>query len=168
MKDRVILASINKEVSKINAKIVDRLPGEYKSYKSYDSVKDKEKGGIEFTPEFLNSIDTADLPPHDLKIKKNTIVMLLRNLDISEGMCNGTRLIVTELCNNIIKANIITGEKSGKEVHISRVTVDSSKGQLGCTVQRHKFPLRPAYAMTIHKSQGQTFEFVGADLICCR
>ena len=37
MKDRVILASINKEVSKINAKIVDRFPGEYKSYKSYDS-----------------------------------------------------------------------------------------------------------------------------------
>ena len=93
MKDRVILASINKEVSKINAKIVDRLPGEYKSYKRYDSVKDEEKGGIEFTPEFLNSIDTADLPPHDLKIKKNTIVMLLRNLDISKRMCNWTRLI---------------------------------------------------------------------------
>ena len=50
--------------------------------------------GIEFTPEFLNSIDTADLPPHDLKIKKNTIVMLLRNLDISEGMCNGTVLLL--------------------------------------------------------------------------
>ena len=64
----------------------------------------------------------------------------------------------------MIKANIITGEKSEKEVHISRVTVDSSKGQLGCTVQRHQFPIRPAFAMTIHKSQGQTFEFVGADL----
>ena len=42
MKDRVILASINK-VNKINAKIVDRLPSEFKSYKSYDSVEDKEK-----------------------------------------------------------------------------------------------------------------------------
>jgi hypothetical protein len=35
----------------------------------------------------------ADLPPHDLKIKKNTIVMLLGNLDISKRMCDGTRLI---------------------------------------------------------------------------
>ena len=59
--------------------------------------------------------------------------MLLRNLDISEGICNGTRIIVTELCNNIIMANIITREKSRKEVHLSRVTVDSSKNQLGCT-----------------------------------
>ena len=33
-------------------------------------LKDKEKGGIEFTSEFLNSIETADLPLHNLKIKK--------------------------------------------------------------------------------------------------
>ena len=70
--------------------------------------------------------------------------MLLRNLDISEGMCNGTRLIVTKLCYNFIKASKITEEKSGKETYICRVTVDSSKGQLQCTVQRHQFPLPPA------------------------
>jgi len=39
MKDQVILASINKEVSKINTKIVDQLAREYKLYKSYDFVK---------------------------------------------------------------------------------------------------------------------------------
>ena len=43
MKDRAIRASINKTVSKINAKIVDRVPGEHKSNKSYNSVKDKKK-----------------------------------------------------------------------------------------------------------------------------
>ena len=37
-------------------------------------------------------------------------------LDNTKEMCNGTRLIITELCNNIIKANLITGEKSGNEV----------------------------------------------------
>ena len=52
-----------------------------------------------------------DLPLHYLKIKKNMIVMLIRNLGNSEGMCIETHLIVTELCNNIIKANVITGEK---------------------------------------------------------
>ena len=91
--------------------------------------------------------------------------MLLRNLDISEGMCNGTCLIATELCNNIIKANIITGEKSGKEVHISRVTVDSSKGQLGCTVQRHQFPIRPVSAINIYKSQGPTLNLLAPTLV---
>ena len=130
-----------------------RGPGEYKSYKSHDSVKDKQEGGIEFTPEFLNSIEIADLPPHELKLKINTIIMLMRNLNTSEGMCNETRLIVTELCNNVVKAKIITGEKAGQEVHIARVTLDFRKGQLGCTIQRHQFPLRPAFAKTVHKSQ---------------
>jgi hypothetical protein len=91
--------------------------------------------------------------------------MLLRNLDVSEGLCNGTRLVVTELCNNIIKAKIITGEYSGREVHIPRITIDSSKSQLGCTMQRHQFPVRAAFAMTIHKAQGQTFEVVGIYLL---
>lgn len=91
--------------------------------------------------------------------------MLLRNLDVSEGLCNGTRLIVTELCNNIIRAKIITGEFSGREVHIPRITLDSNKSQLGCSMQRHQFPVRPAFAMTIHKAQGQTFEFVGICLL---
>lgn len=66
---------------------------------------------------------------------------------------------MTELCNNIIKAKIITGEQSGQEVHIPRITLDSTKGQLGCTIQRHQFPVKSA-----HKAQGQTFEFVGVDL----
>lgn len=164
MKDRAILAPLNKDVTKINAEIIEKLPGENKIYKSYDSVKDKPENDLQFTSEFLNSIDIADLPPHELKLKKNTIIMLLRNLDVSEGLCNGTRLIVTELCSNIIKSKIVTGECTGKEVHIPRITLDSSKSQLGCTLQRHQFPVRPAFAMTIHKSQGQTFEYVGLDL----
>lgn len=164
MKDRAILAPLNKDVEKINDDIVAKLPGEYKTYYSHDSMKDQPEGAVEFTTEFLNSVNISDLPPHELKLKKNTLIMLLRNLDVSEGLCNGVRLMVTSLCNHIIKAKIVTGEQSGKEVHIPRITLDSSKGQLGCTMQRHQFPVRSAFAMTVHKSQGQTFESVGVDL----
>lgn len=90
--------------------------------------------------------------------------MLLRNIDVSEGLCNGTRLIVVDLCNHIIKAKIITGEHCGRDVHIPRITLQSSKGQLGCTISRHQFPVKAAFAMTVHKSQGQTFDFVGVDV----
>lgn len=127
-------------------------------------MKDKQEEAFTFTPEFLNSVEIADLPPHKLKLKKNAIIMLLRNLDVSEGLCNGTRLITTELCDNIIKAKIITGERSGQEVHIPRITLDSVKGHLGCVMQRHQFPIRAAFAITVHKAQGQTFDFLGVDL----
>ena len=91
--------------------------------------------------------------------------MLLRNLDVSEGLCNGSRLIVTELCINIVKAKIINGKFSGRSVHITRITLDSSKSKLGCTMQRHKFPVRLAFVMTMHKAQGQTFLLDGLFLL---
>ena len=97
MKDRVILSSINKEVGKINAKIVDRLPGKYKPHKSYDSVKDKEKGETEFTLEFFNSIETADLPKHELKQEPRAHMALVTRSE--PKMRLGTRVIdFTVLC----------------------------------------------------------------------
>ena len=34
------------------------------------------------------------MPPHELKLKEGCIVMLLRNLHATRGLCNGTRLRV--------------------------------------------------------------------------
>ena len=69
MKDRAILAPLNKDVRKINYNIIERIQGNVKSYQSFDSVKDQVEGALQFTPEFLNSVDIADLPPHELKLK---------------------------------------------------------------------------------------------------
>ena len=54
-------------------------------------------------------------------------------------------------------------EFNGHDVTIPRITLESSK-TFGFTLSRHQFPVKPAFAMTIHKSQGQTFEYVGVDL----
>uniref|UniRef100_A0A2C9KZE4 ATP-dependent DNA helicase n=1 Tax=Biomphalaria glabrata TaxID=6526 RepID=A0A2C9KZE4_BIOGL len=40
MKDRAILAPLNKDVYMINCELIDRLPGEEKVYFSFDSIKD--------------------------------------------------------------------------------------------------------------------------------
>ena len=44
---------------------------------------------LNYPVEMLNNIREG-LPPHELKLKLNTIVMLIRNISITEGMCNGT------------------------------------------------------------------------------
>ena len=53
------------------------------------------------TTEFLNSLTTSGLPNHSIKIKKSPI-MLLRNLDQTQGLCNDTRLIVTNSSYKIV------------------------------------------------------------------
>jgi hypothetical protein len=164
MEKRAILCPFNAEAATHNARIIARLPGEYKLYHSFDSVKDEVEEGMHVAPEYLNTLQSPELPPHELKIKKNTILMLLRNLKVSEGLCNGTRFIVTRLEDNLIHGKIITaGAHYGRVISIPRITLDSSQG-FGFTLARHQFPVRPAFAITIHKSQGQTFSFVGVDL----
>ena len=46
---------------------------------------------------YLNLLILSDLPKHELKLKKNTVVILLRNMDIKAGHCNGTRYLVKEI-----------------------------------------------------------------------
>ena len=63
MRQNVFLAPLRQKVSGINIEIIDRLQRE-----------------IEFMAEFLNSTKITDFPNHDLKLKNNTIIMLMRNL----------------------------------------------------------------------------------------
>ena len=69
-------------------------------------MKDKQEERFEFSPEFLNSIEIADLPPYEVKLKNSTIIVLMCNSGISNSMGNGTYMGITELYNSIIKAKV--------------------------------------------------------------
>ena len=87
--------------------------------------------------------------------------MLLRNLDIKKGKCNGTRLIVKHLHGHIIEAEILTGTHKGEYVFIPRIKLAPSDVSLPFTLERTQFPIRLSYCMTINKAQGQTFDKLG-------
>lgn len=53
--------------------------------------------------------------------------MLLRNLSQSDGLCNGTRLIITNLGHSVIEAKIITGSNVGDIVYIPRISLIAKK-----------------------------------------
>lgn len=78
MKDKAIIAPLNKDITKINADITEKLPGDIKIYHSYNSVKDEPEGALQFSSDVLNSVDVADLPPHELKLKNNNALTKLR------------------------------------------------------------------------------------------
>ena len=62
-----------------------------------------EDGGVDIYPtEYLNSVDVSNLPPHELDLKVGAPVILLRNLDPSAGMCNGTRVNVVRSGGRVI------------------------------------------------------------------
>uniref|UniRef100_A0A3Q7IWC8 EF-hand domain-containing protein n=1 Tax=Solanum lycopersicum TaxID=4081 RepID=A0A3Q7IWC8_SOLLC len=87
--------------------------------------------------------------------------MLLRNLNQSEGLCNGTRLIVTHLGNWSISANIICGKNIGSKVTIPRIIMSPNDSKWPFKLNRRQLPVAPCFAMTINKSQGQSLNHVG-------
>ncbi|KAK6020620.1 hypothetical protein OSTOST_13725, partial [Ostertagia ostertagi] len=61
------------------------------------------------------------MPPHELRLKKGAIVMLLRNLDVTNGLCNGTRLKVETLRRFTLGCKFICGERRGQLAIIPRI-----------------------------------------------
>ena len=87
--------------------------------------------------------------------------MLLRNLSLKDGLCNGTHLIVRRLHTNVCDCEVLTGVRKGERVLIPRIVFAPDDTNLPFKLKRVQFPLRLAYVLTINKSQGQTFEEVG-------
>ena len=70
------------------------------------------------TPEALNGLKCSSLPNHNLKLKPGVPIMLVRNINQCSSLCNGTRLIVTQLANHVIEAEVMTGTHVGLKVFI--------------------------------------------------
>ncbi|KAH7520864.1 hypothetical protein FEM48_Zijuj08G0191000 [Ziziphus jujuba var. spinosa] len=104
------------------------------------------------TPKFLNAIKCSGVPNHELKLKIGIPIMLLRNVDHSSGLCNGTRLVITRLGNHVLEGKVVLGSNVGFKVLISRMTLTPLHPRLPFKFQRRQYPLVVSYAMTINKS----------------
>ncbi|XP_019158423.1 PREDICTED: uncharacterized protein LOC109155145 [Ipomoea nil] len=165
LENRAILAPTLDVVDEVNEYMNGINQDASMTYWSCDSVC-KAESNLDMqsqvhTIEFLNSLRCSGVPNHSLTLKVGTPVMLLRNIDHSMGLCNGTRLIVTQLGNHVIEGQIIAGNNAGTKVLIPRLSLTPSDPRLPFKFQRKQFPLMLSYAMTINKSQGQTLSHVG-------
>jgi len=166
--DRAILTPRNEVVSDINSKMIEQLTTSEMSYYSSDSIDESSANHSTlealYPTEFLNTLSINGLPEHVLHLKIGVPIMLLRNLDPSRGLCNGTRFIVTQLTTRVIEDEIITGKAKGTKVYIPRIVTTSTQSRWPFKLRRRQFPIRLSYAMTINKSQGQTLSTVGVYL----
>jgi len=167
--ERTILSAKNDEVDEINASILQKFPGNPHVLMSADSVQlenPERQDECPYPAEYLNSLKASGLPLAKLMLKVGCPVMLLRNLDASKGLCNGTRMVVTEIRRRVLQCRIISGDAkfSGTMVHIPRIILQPSAEEVPVPMKRRQFPVRLAFAMTINKSQGQSVKHVGINL----
>jgi ATP-dependent DNA helicase PIF1 len=170
---RNILAPKNTNVNEVNNAILELLSEESHTYLSTNSFTPTKEGASVATVvsmdslypvEFLNTLQFNDITNHELDIKVGVSILLLHNLNQSIGLCNGTRLIVKKLGQRVIEAEIITRNNVDKRVFIPRIIMSPTGTNWPFVLRHRQFPIRVAFAITINKSQGQTFNNVGVYL----
>ena len=60
------------------------------------------------------------------------MIILLRNLNLEDGLCNGMRLFARSLGEYVIKAYIITGNTAGITVLIPRIDLSANILKIVC------------------------------------
>ncbi|XP_050545436.1 ATP-dependent DNA helicase pif1-like [Daktulosphaira vitifoliae] len=161
----IVLCVTNNECKNINDQVLhSRVTGSQRVYTATDAViADDDDEAANFLVEFLNTLEADNLPPYRLTLKVGAIVMLLKNLDTARRLCNGTRLVITELRQHNFKAKLLKDLDAEETVVPIVQTRTSGDGDIPCRMCLYQFPVRLCYAMT-NKSQGQTFDRIGLSL----
>lgn len=148
----VYLTTNNYKANRINAQKLATLPTVERSYKAKTS----------------GTVDARTFPTDEnLHLKVGAQVMILRN-DTEKRWINGTIGTVTALFSDSVAVEV-----DGSEYKIPLATwnkvrysfsAKTNKLQESITSSFTQFPLRLAWALTIHKSQGKTFDNVVIDM----
>ncbi|CAO4369214.1 unnamed protein product [Caenorhabditis nigoni] len=76
-----------------------------------------------------------------LHFEEGAIIMLLRNLDVKNSMCNGTRFVVVQMGDRVIQFRFVGGVRQSQMVLIPRIKLNYEKN-LPFVMSRLQFPVR--------------------------
>lgn len=140
-----LLTSTRIDVDNVNKEELDKINGDLVNYKAYDELK--------------KDIISDSIAPLNLQLKIDSQVMITVNIDVENGIVNGSRGIITELQNDLIGVKLVNGEN----IYISRhqFTIEEDNKVIAI---RNQFPIILAFCLTIHKCQGCSLDSAIIDI----
>lgn len=186
--NKVRLGIVDKQVKKIlNARIGVKLSNDYgiKPTKLYskncdvDRVNDEEldilaKDGRQFYEYVMDTVVYSGISnksvtkekfyknctaPEVLQLCVGAQVMLLKNLDMQNGLANGSRGVLTGFVGDMPVVRFLNGVERVIDYDTWEVTENDKK-----ILQARQVPLKVAYAISIHRSQGCSLDYAEIDL----
>ena len=108
LSERAIMSTTNDIVQQCNFEMIEKIEGDMVISASRDSCVEPDDM-TRYDTDFLNKINASGISPHRLALKVGACIILIRNLSLTYGHCNGTRYIIEQLTDNLIKARKVDG-----------------------------------------------------------
>ncbi|NXE45329.1 PIF1 helicase, partial [Casuarius casuarius] len=139
------------DVELTNERRLQQLSGEVHTFEALDS-----------DPVLVKLIDAQCPVGSRVELKLGAQVMLAKNLDVSQGLVNGARGVVVGFESEqkgLPKVRFLCGV-----TQVIKVERWVFKGPSGVYLSRQQLPLKLAWAISIHKSQGMSLDCVEISL----
>lgn len=173
----VRLFPIRASAEAFNAQMFNKIDGEVVEYgcKKNTNTRTFLEDGMPIPPEMINDFRTVpreiieyeiksliDSSPcvETLSLKVGTNVMLTYNLNVESGLCNGSLGTVVGFEGGVLRRPIVRFT-AGQTVPIDPVSYQSTN--YPC-ISFSQIPLKHAWGLTIHSSQGATLDMAEIDI----
>ena len=103
-----------------------------------------------------NELNATALTKYNVELVENAQVIVTRNIDIANGLVNGTRGVVKALFDDYVIVKDCQGNHHS--ITYYKDVFEKSKSSI------MHMPLKVSYALSIHKSQGMTIDALEIDL----
>ncbi|CEL93981.1 unnamed protein product [Vitrella brassicaformis CCMP3155] len=158
---RAILCPVNKAVDALNDTIIQRMNGKEYTHTAFERFLQNDQQAGHHDEEFLAAQEESPKPPHKLQLKPGVVCLVLRNMSRRYELYNNEKVIYKgPRGEGMIEVKKVNGGASPWQTFVlPRINFTiQPRNVRGLKFNRCQYPVKPAYAETVHKSQGQTLE----------
>ncbi len=152
------LYSKNIDVDRVNNEELDKLAEDGRQFYEYE-MEFHVYAGVSNKEAVIEKYKKSCNAPLTLQICKGSQVMLLKNLDMENGLANGSRGVVIGFINDMPVVRFLNGEE--RLIEHNEWEVEENEKRI---LQAKQIPLKVAYAISIHRSQGCSLDYAEVDL----
>lgn len=162
---RAILTATKEQAAAVDECIYKSFPSNEPPVEYYSAFSPPEDGDLETqtmcTPEYMAECTGINFPPTVLWIRNGMPLVLMR--DLGTHLRKGTRVIVVKHSRLVLDVRVVGATGPDQYALIPRLRFYSDPTR-EYPFTRRQFPVRPCFAMSIKRSQGEDLEHIGIDL----